>query len=110
MNKTSQKIQYKKYFQYVNDRTNPQKKSTILKLYFQLSINIILFLLYFKKYKKISNFNNNFEHKKSINLDYNNNLFAIIRRSDCRFCGLFSYYIVYLGCINNSYYRLRIFS
>ena len=26
--------------------------------------------------------------------------FAIIRRLDCSTCGLFSYYIVYLGCIN----------
>jgi hypothetical protein len=100
MNKILQKIQYKKYFQNINDRAYPKKESIILKLFFQLSINAILFLLYFKKYKKISNFVNSLEHKNSINLDYNNNLFAIIRRSDCRFCGLFSHYIVYLGCVN----------
>ena len=84
-----------KYFQYINDRTNPKKKSIILILFF-----LIFFILNLKKYKKISNFDNNFEHKNSINLDYNNNLFAIIRRTDCSSCGLFSYYIVYLGCIN----------
>lgn len=100
MNQILQKILYKKHFQYVNYRTNPKKKTIILKLFFQLTINIILFLLYFKKYKKISNFDNNLENKNSINLDYNNNSFAIIRRTDCRVCGLFSYYIVYLGCIN----------
>ena len=98
MNKKLQKIGYKKYFQYANDRLNPKKK--IIILFFLLSINIILFLLHFKKYKKISNFDNNLEHKNSIILDYNNNSFAIIRRLDCRLCGLFSYYNVYLGCIN----------
>jgi hypothetical protein len=41
----------------------------------------------------------NFLLKKKVNLDYENINFSIIRRNSCGFCGLFSNYIVYLGCI-----------
>ena len=37
--------------------------------------------------------------KKKVDLDYENINFSVIRRTSCNFCGLFSNYIVYLGCI-----------
>ena len=81
----------------------PEKKSRILILFLLITLNILLFLKY-----KIIYINNNFEYEiynrnynnNNINLDYENNSFAVIRRIDCPFCGLFSYFIVYLGCIN----------
>ena len=36
---------------------------------------------------------------KAINLDYENIKFVVIKRISCPFCGLFSNYIVFLGCI-----------
>ena len=36
---------------------------------------------------------------KSLNIENSN--FAIIRRAFCPVCGLFSNYIVFLGCIND---------
>ena len=42
------------------------------------------------------------KEKKIINYsDYENKEFAIIKRIECRHCGLFSFYKVYLGCINS---------
>ena len=41
----------------------------------------------------------NFQINRKINLDYENINFAVIRRASCKTCGLFSNYIVYLGCI-----------
>ena len=41
----------------------------------------------------------NLIENRYINLDYENINFAILRRTTCPPCGLFSYYIVYLGCI-----------
>jgi len=32
-----------------------------------------------------------------------NKKFAILRRTNCQACGLFSYYIVHIGCIINFY-------
>ena len=39
---------------------------------------------------------------KQIKLDYENINFAVIKRELCPFCGLFSNYISYLGCIRES--------
>ena len=41
----------------------------------------------------------NFLLQKKVDLDYENINFSVIRRASCRSCGLFSNYIVYLGCI-----------
>ena len=43
--------------------------------------------------------NNNYTIIEKIKLDYENSNFAILKRTSCRTCGLFSNYIVYLGCI-----------
>lgn len=58
----------------------------LLKIGFSVNLLIIIF---------ISIINKNYP-----DLDYENINFAIIRRRDCLPCGLFSYYITYLGCIN----------
>lgn len=42
---------------------------------------------------------NNFQINNNINLDNENISFAIIKRTSCPICGLFSNYIVYLGCL-----------
>ena len=49
---------------------------------------------FLKKYQ----FNENLINQK-IDLDYENVNFMVIKRTSCPFCGLFSIYIVYLGCI-----------
>lgn len=49
-------------------------------------------------------YNKNFENKiidKHNDLDYEKFSFVILRRTECQYCGFFSYYIVYLGCINS---------
>ena len=45
------------------------------------------------------NYNYNYSIFEKIKLDYNTNNFVILRRSSCPTCGLFSNYIVHLGCI-----------
>jgi len=61
------------------------------------------FLQYYLNKIKTSKFaiekQNTFLITFKINLDYENINFAIIRRAGCTYCGLFSNYIVYLGCI-----------
>jgi hypothetical protein len=42
---------------------------------------------------------NDFKINKQIDLDYENNNFAVIKRSSCPTSGLFSNYIRFLGCI-----------
>jgi len=42
---------------------------------------------------------NNYQINNNINLDYENISFAVIKRTSCPICGLFSNYIVYLGCL-----------
>lgn len=57
-------------------------------------IIIFIFVFYNKKFEI------NKIYKREDNIDYTNSNFAILRRIDCPICGFFSYYIVYLGCIN----------
>ena len=52
-----------------------------------------------KTFKFIIEQQKNFQINIKINLEYENVKFAIIRRASCPTCGLFSNYIVYLGCI-----------
>ena len=76
-----------------------------------LLIYIILFILLYSFYQKKKSFN---KQKKFINfhlnsskyvdekLDFENGKFVILRDLDCAtFCGLLSFYMHYLGCINN---------
>ena len=77
-----------------------KKKYLYLKLFFiQFLINILFY--YFKSIQKI-NYNYSFitSESKAENMDYDNNTFVIIKRIKCVNCGLFSNYIVFLGCIN----------
>ena len=45
---------------------------------------------------------NNIQINNENNLDYENINFAVIKRTSCTTCGLFSNYIVYLGCLRKS--------
>ena len=73
-----------------------------------LFINIIFFFfniskIYFKSKINFIKYNNfdNLKIKNYINEnDFKNITVAIIRRTSCNYCGLFSDYIVFLGCIN----------
>lgn len=64
------------------------------KRFFQILL-IYIILFFFNNYKK----NNKKIIIKENELDYENINFVIIKRS-CSNCGLFSNYIVYLGCVN----------
>ena len=62
---------------------------------------IIFFFFKFKINYIRHNYYTNLKLKKPINENnFKNITFAIIRRTSCKTCGLFSDYIVYLGCIN----------
>lgn len=65
----------------------------------KLIITFILFIIFIIiiKNKHFKDFNYINDINKS---DYENIEFAIIKRLECPICGLFSDYIVYLGCIN----------
>ena len=71
-------------------------------LFYKIFI-IFLLIVYFKSSNKKkysdSSINNEINYNNNINLDYENNSFIIIKRR-CSVCGLFSDYIVFLGCIN----------
>lgn len=77
------------------------QKLIILSLLLILSIN-----LYNNNYNTDNNHLKNYKiinsinKTKKLNLDYNNNNFAIIQKH-CAICGLFSFYIYFLGCVNN---------
>ena len=75
-----------------------KKNFYVIKL--QLLLIIYSFFLMYHKYNINENFKDFDINKNKINLDYENHSFAILRRTNCRYCGLFSYFIVYLGCIN----------
>lgn len=61
----------------------------IIQLIYMLIKKYIILLLNHKNKEQI-------EKKKY----YEKEKFAILRRTGCRSCGLFSYYLVYMGCIN----------
>ena len=52
-----------------------------------------------KTFKFVLENKKNFQINIKIDLDYENVNFAVIRRPSCPSCGLFSNYVVYLGCI-----------
>jgi hypothetical protein len=80
-----------------------KKKIRILKLIVLLLICGYLILLHYNK-NKIKTFEFIKEHEfdfrinKQIDLDYENINFAVIKNT-CIFCGLFSNYIILLGCV-----------
>jgi len=53
----------------------------------------------FKALEILRSYQFNYSLIKRVNLDYENINFSVIRRASCGNCGLFSNYIVYLGCI-----------
>jgi len=83
-------------------------KKYLIKTFFYLFLFFLFSLLNFSLFnytiKNIKLTNKSYNNKNEVNkqnyLDYNKNKFAIIKRNDCPICGLFSYFIIYLGCIN----------
>ena len=88
-----------------SDYGNIKKNLKILKLKIQRKIFYILFLFFFILISRLILIRENFYSLKIIKpinkIDYKNITFAIIRRKACSTCGLFSDYIVFLGCINH---------
>jgi len=79
---------------------NYQKKLNINSSKFYFLFNLILFNVIFIIIFEKTGKNEDINLIRFINTkDYNNIKFAIITRK-CRLCGLFSFYIVYLGCIH----------
>lgn len=75
------------------------------KMFFKIIILIEFFIQSFFQYTKKYFLNENYEEfhiklKNKTNHEYKNIKFAIIRRTNCPTCGLFSFYVVHLGCIN----------
>ena len=75
---------------YYNNHNNQIKEFDFLQYYLN-KIKTFKFV--------IENQKKNFQFNIKINLDYENINFAVIRRASCSTCGLFSNFIVYLGCI-----------
>ena len=84
------------------------KKNKVQRLINKLIIIIVLLitilkLFYFKTKLKIQDNNNNINYENEINnyniYDFENKTFAILRK-ECSTCGLFSFYIYFLGCAN----------
>ena len=79
--------------------------SLIRKNVIKLILIILLLIIFFTN----KNFENNYEIPESnygLSLeqkmkDYAFKKFAVLRRTECWNCGLFSFYIVHLGCINH---------
>ena len=79
---------------------------------FNFKLLFLVFILFYRdlifpfSYSKTKTFEffiknqfNDLKITKDINLDYKNLNFAIIQRSSCLICGLFSNYKVFLGCV-----------
>jgi len=86
------------FFLYHKNKINAfkfwKKYNNETKIY-ELSQNISIF----KALEILRAHHFNFLLQKNVDLDYENINFSVIRRVSCRPCGLFSNYIVYLGCI-----------
>lgn len=79
---------------------NIQNKLILLKIIIISLLLNIIFLIFISQninqYQKMI-----YSNLKSFsNSNYEPSKFAIIRRTNCPFCGFFSFYIVHLGCIN----------
>ena len=108
MNIEGMHILLKKTYKILFNKRNILKKINFL--YLKLFFNLILFcllIIYLNSFKLKNNnnldssfINEIINNNENIHLDYDNNTFVIIKRGNCRNCGLFSDYIVFLGCIN----------
>lgn len=78
------------------------KKSNYLYLIIFLILFLISLLIFNFKHFYNNNFDSSFikDDNRNLNLDYDNYTFLIIKRENCSLCGLFSDYIIFLGCIN----------
>ncbi len=74
----------------INDILEERKKLIFIKIFIIVLLNISIFLFLYKQ----------LIYYDEINLGYKQNKFAILRRVNCPVCGLFSDYIIYLGCIH----------
>ena len=89
-----------------NNDSNNIQNILILKIFVLIFIILnkdLIFKYYFNKRKT---FEFLIEHQfydslinKTIELDYENVNFVVIKRTSCKICGLLSIYIVYLGCV-----------
>lgn len=75
------------------------KNELFLWKFITIILLVFIMIIIFKSEKQIQTINiSNFKGLTYIN--YETSKFAIIRRISCPTCGLFSFYIVHLGCIN----------
>ena len=85
-----------------NRKSNIIYKTDKIKYYIKIIIIIILFIFFIANSHvsetniKKENYGLSLSEKMK---DYNSKKFAIIKRLDCPVCGLFSFYIVHLGCV-----------
>lgn len=82
-------MKYNQFFFFIYIR-NTYLKIVIIFIFLIIYLNYYIYYVY-KKNKNVA-----INHK----IDYENNSFIILRRTLCDACGLFSFYMVYLGCIN----------
>ena len=75
---------------------------TTIRILFFVVILIILFKSYMKNKEDKSDCRLSLEQKLN---DYETKNFSIIRRLECPPCGFFSYYLVYVGCIQKIFIR-----
>ena len=85
---------------YTTKRNIKYERNNIhLKKFLLLNNLLIVIYIYIYFYRKIKDSKNKMIFKSSNKKDYTNNNFAIIKR-ECSICGLFSFYMVSLGCIH----------
>ena len=90
-----------------NNDTNNIQNILILKIFILIFIILYENLIFKYHCNKRKTFEFLIKHQfydnslinKTIDLDYENVNFAVIKRTSCPICGLLSIYIVYLGCI-----------
>ena len=97
---------------YENNELYRYLKIYNFKILFLVSIILYGDLIFPFSYNKIKTFEflfenkfNNFKINKDINLNYQNLNFAVIKRSSCLICGLFSNYKVFLGCVKQYLFK-----
>ena len=95
-----------KIFFFKNKNNNYIKNIIINKLFKIIILQVLIIFFLFIKINKIyynqdisKNQNNKYNYKSKINLNFENNKFAIIQYK-CGICGLLSIYFFYLGCVN----------
>ena len=108
-------LKYKMFYLNKKELINKLKqylaKNGYIKFYSKLYLIIIfgisnlLFVFFGKFFFNNDNYGLSFEQKMK---DYNTKNFSIIRRFECPKCGFFSFYIVYLGCMNKLFLDGRI--